>query len=111
MHTFKPTLEYEALFLDFLFKSVPSQYKNEYKFYLIEKKVRSLDVLIGYSIQPSSWLDSDYCKDLLFDIEKYKFRTLPIERLLLRVKNQKIRRFLILLKRIKNKLLRMLSKM
>jgi hypothetical protein len=45
----------------------------------------------------------------LLEIKKYKFRALPIERMLLIAENRVVRRVLIFIKRVKNKILKIVT--
>ena len=102
MHTFETTPEYEQMFYDNLWKSVPENKQKEYINYLIYYKIKTFDRMFGYSADVSRWIGSVFHKNLLYEIDKYKYKSLLIERLLLVVNNRAIREILIFLKRVKN---------
>lgn len=104
MHAFKRSSEYEDLFMNFLWMSVPPEYKEKYKKYIIRHKIMTFDYHFGYSAEIPEWIGTDFHKTLLKDIKMQKFRAMPIERMLLTVTDKNMRKFLILVKRIKNKL-------
>lgn len=110
MHTFKGSPEYEEKFLSYVWSSVPMQYQQEYILCLIEYKIMSFDYHFGRSIDRPTWIGSKFHSTLLLEIKKYKFRALPIERMLLTAENREVRRILIFIKRVKNKLFKFISK-
>lgn len=109
MHTFKGSPEYEEKFLSYVWHSVPEKYKQKYIKCLIEHKIMSFDYHFGCSIDRPTWIGSNFHSMLLLEIKKYKFRALPIERMLLIAENRVVRRVLIFIKRVKNKLCKLVS--
>ncbi len=106
MHTFDGGVEYEDLFFHYIEDSIPSEVRNHYTKFVVISKILSYDYNFGFSTEKPKWVDTDYCKSILNDINRYKIKSLLIERLLITTTNRQIRYFLIILKRIKNKLLR-----
>ena len=104
MHTFETTPEYEQMFYDNLWKSVPKDKQKEYINYLIYYKIKTFDRLFGYSAEVPRWIGSVFHKNLLYEIDLYKYKSLLIERLLLVTTNRNIRKILIFLKRVKNRI-------
>lgn len=109
MHTFKGSPEYEEKFLSYVWSSVPENYKHLYIKYLIERKIMTFDYHFGRSIDRPTWIGSNFHSSLLLEIKKYKFRALPIERILLIAENRDIRRVLIFIKKVKNKLFKLVG--
>ncbi len=104
MHTFKHSAKYEQQFIEHLQDSIPSRIRNKYINTLIERRIRSFDSFFGYSSNIPEWIGSCFHKQLITDIKTYKYRKLPIERLLLTTTNKQLRCILIFIKRIKNKI-------
>ena len=102
IHTFETSSEYEQMFYDNLWKSVPKDKEKEYIKYLIYYKIKTFDKMFGYSADVPSWIGSVFHKNLLYEIDEHKYKSLLIERLLLVVTNRTIREILIFLKRVKN---------
>jgi hypothetical protein len=109
MHTFKGSPEYEEKFLSYVWSSVPEKYKQKYMKYLIERKIMTFDYHFGRSIDRPAWIGSNFHSSMLLEIKKYKFKTLLIERMLLVAENREVRRILIFIKRVKNKLCKLVS--
>lgn len=106
MHTFKGDAGYEEQFFKHIEASIPEEARNLYARHVVISKILSYDYNFGDSTQRPEWTDSDYCKSILDDIKRYKIRTLLIERLLITTTNSWIRFFLIILKKIRNKIRR-----
>ncbi|MBP3408611.1 MAG: glycosyltransferase [Bacteroidaceae bacterium] len=104
MHTFKKDSEYEELFMNHLWMSVPEKHKERYRKPFIKHKILTFDYHFGYSTEIPEWIGTNFHKTLLADIKEQKFKALPIERMLLTARNKNLRKVLILAKRIKNKL-------
>ena len=104
MHSFKRSSEYEDKFMSLLWKAVPQEYQEKYKKHIIRHKIMTFDYHFGYSTEIPEWLGTNFHKTLMKEIRMQKFRALPIERMLLSVTNKNMRKFLILVKRVKNKL-------
>ena len=104
MHSFNGSPEYEELFFQHIENSIPDIEKNKYAKYVVIGKILSYDYNFGYSCNPPKWIGSKFQHTLLKEIKTYNIRSYLIERLLITATNIRIRKFLIILKRIKNKL-------
>lgn len=109
MHTFKRNDKYDEMYFEFLWENIPDDYREKYSKLLIRRKIMTFDYHFGYSIETPEWIGTDFHKNLLKDIQQNKFRSLPIERLLLTTTHKNLRAILILIKRIKNKLIKFFS--
>ena len=103
MHSFNGSPEYEELFFQHIEKSIPDIEKNKYAKYVVIGKILSYDYNFGYSCKKPKWTGSEFQRTLLKEIKAYKIRNYFIERQLITTTNCKMRKFLIILKRIKNK--------
>ena len=104
MHTFDGGVEYEEIFLQHLIHSIPVMEYDEYAKYVIIRKIRTFNYHFGYSSEVPEWRDSKFYNTLVKELKEHHIKELLIERLLITAKNQYIRKILIFLKRIKNKL-------
>ena len=69
----------------------------------------SFEYNFGYATETPEWFGSDFHKELLADIKKYRYRKLPLERMLLVARGKTLRKLLIKLKSIKNSISRQLG--
>lgn len=104
MHTFDGGVEYEEVFLQQLKISIPEKEYSTYAKYLVIRKVRTFDYHFGYSTKIPLWRGSHFYTTLLKEIKEYRIKELFIERLLVTTTNRYLRKILILIKRVKNKL-------
>lgn len=103
MHTFNGCYEYEERFLEQLINSIPNNELYKYQKYIIIRKIKTFDFKFGYSAQVPEWYGNRFHKQLINEIKQYNIKELFFERKLLNATNDKKRKFLILMKRIKNK--------
>ena len=104
MHSFKGSSEYEELFFQHIKNSIPDSEKNKYAKYVVIGKILSYDFNFGYSCEKPKWTGSEFQHTLLKEIKEYNINSFLIERLLITTTNSRLRFFLIILKRIKNKI-------
>ena len=104
MHTFNGSPEYEEMFFQYKKAAIPPEELNVYAKYVVIGKILSYDYNFGYYTDKPKWTESNFYYTLLEEIKAYKIYCLPIERLLITTTNPRLRKILILLKRIKNKI-------
>lgn len=104
MHTFDGDVEYEEEFLQQLKISIPEKEYGTYAKYLVIRKIRTFDFHFGYSEEIPKWKDSVFYNTLLKEIKEFRITELFIERQLITTTNLRIRKILIIIKRVKNKL-------
>lgn len=106
MHTFSPNPEYEKLFVETLYSSVPVDERRKFMPYFIQRRIQTLVFQAQVSAEFQKWQDSLFFRDLLRDVVSFRFKKMVIERLLINTRNSYLRKKLILLMRGKNKLFR-----
>ncbi len=104
MHTFKGSAEYENYFVNNLKKTISAEDLDKYAKYFVIRKIKTFDHFFGFSTKVPEWYGSNFHKQLIQEIKQHKIKELFFERKLVTVTNSKVRRVLILLKRIKNKI-------
>lgn len=104
MHTFDGDVEYEEEFLQQLKISIPEKEYGTYAKYITIRKIRTFDFHFGYSEEIPKWKDSVFYNTLLKEIKEFRITELFIERQLITTTNPRIRKILIIIKRVKNKL-------
>ena len=106
INIFKPTIEYETLFHKTLLNTI-AEFDNidKYSYSHIRRRILWWDRLFGYNYKEPEWFGSEYHKQLLLDIAKYKFPINYIEYQLLKIKNPQLRFMLIWMRKLKNKFL------
>lgn len=105
MHSFKGGEKYENAFLEHLLYSIPEKELDKYRKYVIIRKIRTFDYHFGYSAEIPRWRGNDFYYTLLSEIKEYRIKEMFFERLLITATNCNVRKLLIFLKRVKNKLL------
>lgn len=103
INTFIPTLEYEEIFQQTLLRTI-NEYdtKEKYAFAHIKRRVVWWDQLFGYRPKCPIYFNSNYHKELLSDIAKYRYPINKIEYLLLRTRAPFIRYLLVFIRKVLN---------
>ena len=109
MHTFKNSLHDEERLVKYIWDSVPADEKAKHYNSYIKRRINSFDYNFGYATETPEWFGSDFHKELLADIKKYRYRKLPLERMLLVARGKTLRKLLIKLKSIKNSISRQIG--
>lgn len=104
MHTFKRSAEYEELFTENIKQSIPEKEHCKYTKYITIRKIRTFDFHFGYSTEIPKWKDSMFYNTLIKEIKEFRITELFVERKLITTTSPRIRKILILIKRVKNKL-------
>lgn len=104
MHTFKGNAEYEENFIEQVKQSIPQKEYCKYAKYITIRKIRTFDFHFGYSTEIPKWKDSMFYNTLIKEIKEFRITELYIERKLITTTSPRIRKILILIKRVKNKL-------
>lgn len=73
MHNFKNTLKNEEEYYTFLYSYIPDSDKGKYMNELIKCRINALTILYRQN-NDREWLNSDYYKTLLADIQKYDYK-------------------------------------
>ena len=106
INTFKLSLEYAMMFNEFITKKV-MQYRDfdtKLAHALIKRRLLWWDWIFGYHYTTPAWYGTTYHKQLLEDIQKFQYPLGIIEKLLIKESNPLVRGFLILIRKIKNKI-------
>lgn len=109
MHTFNGSPEYEEVFFQYKKSSIPAKELNIYAKYIVIGKILSYDYNFGYYTDKPQWTGSNFYYTLLEEIKTHKIKSLPIERMLITTTNSRMRSILILLKRVKNKIKKLIQ--
>ncbi len=106
INTFDHSLEYEILFNDYITKKVMQRgkYLTRLAHALIKRRLLCWDRLFGYDTATPAWYGTKYHNQLISDIIKYKYPLGHIEHRLIKEKRKPARFFLILIRKISNKL-------
>lgn len=105
INTYKPTIEYEVLFHKTLLNTIAEfDSIDKYSDSHIRRRLLWWDRLFGYNREKPDWFDSEYHKQLLADIIKYRYSINYIEYLLLKTGNSVLRFLLISMRKFKNKI-------
>ena len=106
INVFKPTIEYEMLFHQTLLNTI-AKYDtvDKYCHSHIQRRILWWDRLFGYKYKKPEWFGSEYHKQLLLDIAKYKYPINYIRYQLLKIQNPQLRFLLIWMRKFKNKFL------
>ena len=104
INIFKPTIEYEILFHKTLLNTIAEfDSIDKYSYSHIRRRLLWWDRLFGYNYKKPKWFDSEYHKQLLADIARYKYPVNRIEYRLLKTKNPLLRFVLIWMRKFRNK--------
>ena len=104
INNYTPTIKYEELLHKTILNTIEEfGAKDKYHYSHIKRRILWWDRLFGYSYKAPTWFNTEYHKQLLSDIAKYKYPINIIEHQLLKRRHPLFRFFLIWIRKFKNK--------
>ena len=104
INNYTPTIKYEELLHRNILNTIEEfGATGKYHYSHIKRRILWWDRLFGYNYKKPKWFDSEYHKQLLADIARYKYPVNRIEYRLLKTKNPLLRFVLIWMRKFRNR--------